>query len=200
MERASADSYVGPSLACAQISAHRPLGRNRRKLQSSVETNVIRPGQEIDSSDFLTSLSWSRFLDGERDSVTHKTQDQTVEKSEKMFQEFSFPLVPRSTFQSCFWFWLKARSRWDRELELTLRKRRWQERCPSWKVDRVLANQRLNLTAASQVASNVPKAYDLNLLKNHIWDSIRPQNQSSVWWSSPKVWRETFQDHKLEEI
>ena len=35
------------------------------------------------------------------------------------------------------------------DLELTLRKRRWQERCPSWKVDRVLANQRLNLTAAN---------------------------------------------------
>ena len=34
---------------------------------------------------------------------------------------------------------------------------------PSWKVDRVLANQRLNLTAASQVASNVPKAWFLVL-------------------------------------
>ena len=33
----------------------------------------------------------------------------------------------------------------------------------SWKVDRVLANQRLNLTAASQVASNVPKAWFLVL-------------------------------------
>ena len=29
----------------------------------------------------------------------------------------------------------------------------------SWKVDRVLANQRLNLTAGTEITSNVPKAW-----------------------------------------
>ena len=33
--------------------------------------------------------------------TSRSSRQQTVEKSEKMFQEFSFPLVPRSTFQSC---------------------------------------------------------------------------------------------------
>jgi hypothetical protein len=36
----------------------------------------------------------------------------------------------------------------------------------SWKVDRVLANQRLNLIADTQVTSDIPKAWFLELGSN----------------------------------
>ena len=76
----------------------------------------------------LTPRNWerNRFSDDQRYAKTqdHKamnqrlnltsrsSRQQTVEKSEKMFQEFSFPLVPRSTFQSCGWWHYVEKSLW----------------------------------------------------------------------------------------